>query len=175
MPQQAPASPTTQPAPAPAEPQATGPTGTIEGAVTNVVAYTCGTAASTTAMNSQPATTTTPSSAPSTITPAGTTTTAQTPGTTQGCSAVLLITPGISWAQLVQTELTGASETAGRPGGYFTPFSVVVGPKATIATRDNADMSLMDLSRGAVVKVDYTVQNDVAVATNVDVLWHAGE
>jgi hypothetical protein len=171
-PQQAPAQPTTQPTPAPAEPQATGPTATIEGAVTNVVAYTCGTAAQT-AMNTQRAASTNPTGMPGT-TPAAVSQ-PQTPSTGQGCSAVLLITPGVNWAQVAHSELTETGETAGGVVGFGTPVRVVVGAKVTMTTRDNADLSLLDLSRGSVVKVDYAVINDVPIATNVDVIWHAGE
>jgi hypothetical protein len=171
QPQLAPAQPTTEPAPA--EPQATGPTATIEGAVTNVMAYTCGTAAGT-AMNNQPETTTNPPTMPGTPS-TGAVSGAQTPSTGQGCSAVLLIAPGVNWVQVAHSELPEAGETAGGVAGFGVPVTVVVGPKATLTTRDNADLSLLDLTRGSVVKVDYAVHNDVPIATNIDVIWHAGQ
>ncbi len=157
-------------------PEATGPTTTIEGAVTNLVALTCGTATATAAMNSQPVTTS-PSSMPGAIPASGYA--AQQPITSpsagQGCSAVLLITPGVNWAQVAQTELPASGETAGGLVGFGVPLRVVVGPKATLTTRDNAEISLLDLPKGSVVKVDYAVRNDVPVATNIDVIWHAGQ
>jgi hypothetical protein len=173
-PQQAP----TQPAPQPAmpEPQATGPTTTIEGAVTNVVVFGCGTTA-TAAMNRQPVTAG-PSSVPG-ASAAGSAPAAQqpptSPGTGPGCSAVLVITPGVNWAQLEQIEATAAGENGGGAAGFGGPLRVVLGPQATVTTKDNAGISLLDLPKGSVVKVDYAVRNDVPVATNVDVIWHAGQ
>lgn len=88
---------------------------------------------------------------------------------------MLLIAPGVGWEQVVHGELTETGETAGGAGGYFIPVRVVVPPKVAMTTRDNADLSLLDLTRGAVVKVNYTYFNDTPVATSVDVIWHAGQ
>jgi hypothetical protein len=95
--------------------------------------------------------------------------------TGQGCSAVLQITPGVNWAQVAQSEMVDQRETAGGLPGFGVPVSVVVGPNATMTTRDGSAMSFLDLVKGSVVRVDYAVRNGVPIATNIDVTWHAGQ
>ena len=167
-PQQTPVQPAQ---PAPAEPQTTGPTTTIEGAVTHFVSVGCGPSA-TAAKKGESV-----KSARSIGTPgaAATVSAAEPPTSGQGCSAVLQITPGVNWAQVARSELADQREKTGGLPVFGAPVSVVVVPQATLTTRGGSDISLQDLAKGSVVKIDYAVRNDVPVATNIDVTWHAGQ
>src|SRR5262249_17409534 len=60
---------------------------------------------------------------------------------------------------------------AGLVGGRLGPARRVAGPQANA----RGALAVDDVVGWSVVKVDYAVRNDVPVATNIDVIRHAGQ